>query len=673
MADRIVVSPACSQPCPSCIACHRDRPEATLDEALALDTTPDLTLGGGDATRWSHLEELLARNAERPSPQRIWIEAPARAFTDAVLERLAGLGAHGIRVQIEGVGPHLLQRLGLGDGERVIARAEALGLHTEARICARPITFSMVVPLARRLFPRRVWLEIIRQDWGQPAVTMSPEAIERTLLAAPNLEFSAHRMSNTGYLPPCALPRLWRTRAAAWRATHGRRETPNDALPACERCALRESCQWNDPEALTDEARRAIEPLTAVRERPRPDQTPVPEVIVRLRRDPEVVCVTPWTTMEVVDPDGLVRQCCSTWTVGTRGNVHLSSLMEVWNGSGYQSARRIMSGSDVGALCNPVCSRLHDHKLEEKEFRIQAGSEPFVRNQLLLAEDIARRAEVVRGKPLYLALCPSTYCNYDCIMCDLGHLPRRDLPESIWDELPALLPTLKTLTLLGGEPLANPRTWEFLREFDTTRYPDAALDLVTNGSLLTEKALERIQRCALGDITISLNAGDADTYALVQSPTISFEAVLRNIDALIRFRDTHPRWFGITLSFVVQAASIHTIVPFAEIARARNLRVRFMAVNPENHSSLNFYRRPDEVARVVEHLDRFIRWCEQAQPEWLAEARGVRQAVLEEAARCQSTDRSGLLQIGLNRFRPPPKNLGKVPLSDEAKGKLGLL
>lgn len=666
MADRIVVSPACAKPCPSCIACHRDRSAPTLDQALALDDSADLALGGGDATSWPHLDELLARNTERASPQRIWIEAPARALTDEVLERLARLGAHGVRVQIEGVGEHLLRRLGLGDGEQVIARAEALGLQTEARICARPLTFPMVVPLARRLFPRRVWLEIIRQDWGQPAVTMSPEAVERTLLAAPNVEFSAHRMSNTGYLPPCALPRLWHMRAAAWRATHGRRDTPNDALPACERCALRESCQWNDPEALAEDVRRSIAPLTAVRERPRPDQTPVPEAIVRQRREPEVVCVTPWTTMEVVDPDGLVRQCCSTWTAGTRGNVHVSSLMEVWNGPGYQSARRIMSGSDVGALCNPVCSRLHDRKLEEKTFRIQAGSEPFVRNQLLIAEDIARRAETVRGKPLYLALCPSTYCNYDCIMCDLGHLPRRDLPESIWDELPALLPTLKTLTLLGGEPLANPRTWEFLREFDTTRYPDASLDLVTNGSLLTEKALERIQRCALGDVTISLNAGDADTYALVQSPTISFEAVLRNIDALIRFRDARQGWFGITLSFVVQKASAHTIIPFAELARARNLRVRFMAVNPENHVHLDFYRDPDEVARVIEHLDRLIAWCERVQPEWLTEARGVRQAVLEEAVKRQATPRTQLIQIGFGA-RPPSKNLGKVALSTAAK------
>jgi pyruvate-formate lyase-activating enzyme len=670
--DRLVVSHGCATPCASCISCRPADAVPTLEEALRYQDRPDLYLGGGDATTWPHLGAFLDANAARPSPQRVWIEAPARALTRSVLADLARRGAHGVRVQIEGVGEAFLRRHGLGDGEKAIAEAEALGLATEARVCARPMTFVMIVPLARRLAPRTVWLELIRQDWGRPPVAMPPAAVEATLLAARNVRFSAHRMSNTGYLPPCVMPDAWARRADAWRATEGRRDDQHDgrnaALPACARCSLAESCQWNDPGGLSPDSVAAARPVERPRERHRATDEAVPEIIVRQRRDPEVVCVTPWTTMEVVDPDGRVRQCCSTWTAGDRGSVLTAgSLASVWNGPGYRSARRIMSGDDVGALCNPVCSRLHDRKLAEKTFRIQSGSRPFVDNQLLMAEDIARRSEEVRCKPLYIALCPSTYCNYDCVMCDLGHLPRRDLPESIWDELPDYLPTLKTLTLLGGEPLANPRTWEFLREFDATRYPDASLDLVTNGSLLTEKALERIQRCALGDVTISLNAGDPETYVEVQSPTVSFEQVLANIDALIRFRAGRPWWFGITLSFVVQSASAASLIAFAEIAHRRNLRARFMAVNPENHEHLDLYKDPDEVARVVGHVDGFIAWCEKVRPEWLPEARGVRQALLEESAKRQEEMRTGTARLyQLVGQRPPPKNAGKVALPSRA-------
>jgi len=631
MDRRIVVSAACATRCPSCTACHPDGREATLDDVRALADVSDLFLGGGDATRWPHLAALLADNAQREAPQRVWIEAPAASFTPAVLDALARGKAHGIRVQIEAVGPKMTRLLRVGDGETVVVDAEARGLAAEVRLAVRPKTFPIIVPLARRLRPRRVWLEIIRQDWSGPPVTMPALAIDQTMLASPNVEFSAHRISQSGYLPPCVLPKTWSTRADAWRATLGERQTQNRALPICDRCALNRRCQWNDAGALHEEALAAARPIANLRERRRATELPVPEIIVKRRPETEIVCVTPWTTIEIVDPDGKTRQCCSTWTVGDRGVVLGSTMMDVWNGPGYQHARRIMATGALDDLCMPICSRLHDRKFDEKRLKIQSGTDVFVKNQLLLAEEIAERKEVLQAMPLRLAVCPSTYCNYNCIMCDHGRSPRRDLPESIWEELPRFLPTLQSLTLLGGEPLANPRTWQFLRSFDVDRYPDASLDLVTNGSLLTARALEHIQKCALGDVTVSFNAGTAEVYERVQRG-VAFEQVIDNLDALIRFREARPWWFGITLSFVIQPAAAHTLIAFGEIAHARDLRIRLMALNPENHEGLDFYEDPDEVARVLEHVDRFIAWVDDVHPAWLPEVRAARTAVVEEAA-----------------------------------------
>ncbi|MEI8254361.1 MAG: radical SAM protein [Deltaproteobacteria bacterium] len=627
-----MVSAVCAKRCPSCVACDPGAHEASLEEALACADVTDLYLGGGDATRWPHLDALLDENARRAEPQRIWVEAPAGSFTSAVLRSLAARRAHGIRVQIEAAGPKMTQMLRVGDGEKVIAEAETLGLATEVRLVVRPKTFPIVVPLARRLRPRRVWLEIIRQDWGGPAVTMPVDAIDRTLLASPNVEFSAHWRQDSGYLPPCALAKTWTMRSGAWRSTLGDRPTPSKVLPICEQCALSRRCQWNDPGALSDESRAELKPIANLRERRRATEQAVPDSIVRQRPEsPDVVCVTPWTTMEVVDPNGQVRQCCSTWTVGHRGAVTQSSMLEVWNGAGYRLARQRMASATLDDLCLPICSRLHDRKFEEKRFRIQSGSDVFVRNQLLLAEEIAQRKDVIESMPLRMALCPSTYCNYNCIMCDHGRSPRRDLPESIWEELPRFLPTLQSLTLLGGEPLANPHTWQFLRSFDVAKYPDLAIDLVTNGSLITEHALKHIQKCSFGDITISFNAGTADVYSRVQRG-IEFEQVQKNLDGLIRFRDSRPWWFGITLSFVIQPAAAHTLIEFGEIAHARNLRIRLMALNPENHQGLDFYEDADAVARVLEHVDRFVAWVENVRPEWLQEVLAARTAVVQEAA-----------------------------------------
>lgn len=658
---RASVSPGCVSRCPSCDACPPDGREASLGTVTAILDSPEVLLGGGDATRWRHLPDLLRHHRRQPPSARpkLWVEAPARAFTPNVLAVLRAHGVHGVLVQIEAMGEAMCRALGVTDGQRVIANAEELGLATQARLCVRPATLSIVAPLGKALYPRTVWVELASRGAGGRAagrgtstetgagtgtgtgaapngihyVYMTPRAVEEAMLASPNLHFTAHRASERGHLPPCVLPELWRERPTVWRTTFRERPAPNTALPACAACSLSRRCSWGETAALPVEARDSAAPVVdpvLPWERPRQTETPVPDIVVKKRSGPEVVCVTPWTTMEIVDPDGKVRQCCSTWTVGDRGNLHKESLAGVWNGPGYQAARRAMAGKALDSLCQPICSRLYDEKFSEKQLRIQSGSDVFVKNQLLLAEEIAERREVLSASPLKIAICPSTYCNYDCIMCDHGRSPRRELPESIWDELTGYLPTLSSLTLLGGEPLANPLAMKFLRAFDVAKYPDCSVDLVTNGSLLHEQTLKHLRRATLGDVTVSLNAGTPEVYERVQRG-VALDAVLANIDRLIEFRRAHHRHFGITLSFVLQPAAAHTLLEFGEIARARGLRIRLMALNPENHEGLDFYEDDALVAEVLRHTDRFLEYCERVRPEWVNEVKAGRAAVLEEA------------------------------------------
>lgn len=647
--QRIEVAGACAQRCASC-ACRPESRATPLADVLAASAAPDLLLGGGDATAWPWLEALLDDNRARATPQRIWLEAPARAFTAVVLQHLAKSGVHGILVQIEGVGDAMLRVLKVGDGERVIAAAEALGLETQARVVVRPKTFPIVPALARRLFPRPVWLELQRQDWGGPLVPIWPAPLTEVMRSSANLCFSGHRLRDRGYLPPCALPDVWAVRPTTWRTTFAARETPNAVLPACATCTLRDRCQWNDRDALAPEVAAALDPIRTP-EQSRVTYQPVPAAIRARRPAPEVICTTPWTTLEIVDPDGRTRQCCSTWTVGDRGSVLGTTLSDVWNGEGYRAARRIMSGEDIASLCLPICSRLHDKKFAESELSIQDGSQAFVENQLLLAAEIAERRDVIRGMPLRMALCPSTYCNYNCIMCDHGRSPRRELPIEIWDELPRFLPTLQSLTLLGGEPLANPLAMKFLRSFDVAKYPDASIDFVTNGSLLNATSLKTLARCTLGDITISTNAGTPEVYERVQRG-VAFQTLIENLDNLIRFRAQHHRWFGITLSFVVQPASAHTLLPFAELAHARGLRIRLMALNPENHEGLDYYLDDEVVTSVVGHVDALREYAARVEPGWLREIGAVRSAVLGEAAARKAAHAQASLRISEGRRLP---------------------
>lgn len=637
---RIDVMGRCQPPCPSCVAC-RDVPPAPLERVLERADCDRLTLGGGDATAWPHLDALLARRAATGMPAELWIEAPARSLPRTRIEALSAAGVSGIRVQIEAGTADMARALRVGDGEQVVRDIEEVGLGLEILLCARPRTLSSLAGLAQRLVPRTCEIEVVRQDWGKEPVPLHPDIMERVLAAAPNLRFTGKRLPDRGYLPPCAVPSAWARTPSAWKALLHAGDGANDVLAACAECELATSCRWKDRDALPE----GFE-VTPIRGSQTPwDVTPamieVPAWIAAKRPTAPLVCVAPWTTMEALEPDGLVYQCCNEWTWGSRGDANTTTLDAIWNGPGYQQARRQMADEGtVMDLCREICPRLYDKEFSESVFKIKPGSDAFVANQLLMAEDIAERREIMRARPLQMTLCPSTYCNYDCIMCQCGRTPRRELPADIWDQIPEFLPTLESLTLIGGEPLADPRTMELLKGADVLKYPDVRVNLVTNGSLLTPRTLSHLQGCAFGAVVVSVNAGDAETYARVQRG-IPLEDLLRNIDALMAFRSAHRRPFGIVLSFVVQPTSIDTIIPFAELARVRGLAIRLLPMNISAVPELDFYLNDDVVAHMLRRLDEFADYCRATRREWLVHAFSARDSLLGEVGRRKAALNAG--------------------------------
>jgi hypothetical protein len=600
----------------------------SADEVLRAIDADDVVLGGGNALLWPGLDAFLS--APRPPARRIWVEAPAAAFTHTALQRLAAAHVTGICVQIEAMGRGV-QLLGVGDGEAVIDSARQLGLATRARVCVRPATFGIVVPLARHLASHDVSLEILRQARGREPVPIPREAVEAALRAAPNVHFAGDRKATGGYLPPCAFPTLYAERPGIWADVLDRTEHPNRTLAACADCDLTDRCAFRDGGAVGNQ------PVTAIR-----DPQRVARPVRTVTRDPAVWvrCTAPWTTMMQLDPGGDVTQCCSDWTVGTRGDRRRASFTAIWNNASYRAARRAMKRGPIESLCLPVCPRLYDEHLASHRPMPTHGSDVFQRNLALLAEDIAEGREEARCMPTTLGFAPSTYCNYDCIMCDHGRTPRRDMPEDAWDELPRFMPTLQTLVLIGGEPLANPQVMRFLRDFDAARWPDAGISLTTNGSLLTESVLKHLDRCTFADVSVSLNAGTPEVYEQVQRG-LPLATVLRNLDALVAFRARRPRPFQLRTSFVVQPASAHTLVDFGELTAARGIGIRLLPLTVEPNSALDYYSDPDRVAQVIAHVDHFAAWADATRPAWRGEIASVREAILATHTARQRDPRHG--------------------------------
>ncbi len=580
---------------------------------LAQSRGPELYLGGGNALSWPGLFALLA---EPPSETAIWVELPVEQLDADRLAAAAAQGLCGVLLQsgVEAAEP-------LSEG---IDAAEALGLEVRLRLCAEGPAALAALELCRLHAPRPTWLELS----GAPP---DLQAFDEAFAGLDHVEFSAHRLQRGGYLPPCVLPRSFGARPSAWRATFAGRAAPNAALDACAGCGVADRCQWDDAALRAEFGARAMalpvaSSVTVHRpHRPGPRPSPVPGA--------ELVCTAAWTTLEVVSPDGDATQCCSDWTHGTRGDPRTQSLSEIWNGEGFRSARRVLASADTRSLCKPICPRLHDKKLATSRFEFFPGAPAFEENQRLVADDIAERREVMRGRPLSLTLAPSSYCNYDCVMCDHGRTPRRDLPASVLEEVVDFLPTLRILNLLGGEPLADARVMALLRGMDRRKTPDVGIALTTNGSLLTERALSHLTQCPFADVTVSLNAATPETYARVHRG-LDFGALLANLDALTAFRDRAPQHFAITLSFVVMPDNAAELPAFGELARARGLPIRLLPVSGGHLGpEIDFYADRDRVAAVLAPLDALRGQAEQSQPAWLREIDGTRSAIVAEAAR----------------------------------------
>jgi len=187
----------------------------------------------------------------------------------------------------------------------------------------------------------------------------------------------------------------------------------------------------------------------------------------------------------------------------------------------------------------------------------------------------------------------SDRCNHRCIMCS-EHSPycveggRRMAAEGVLEERdfgimdPAMYRALirdlremgcREVELCGlGEPLLHPRIFEFLRE---AKQAGLWVRLVTNAGLLDEGKARELVEMGLDEIHISLNAGTAETYAMVHgvAPSV-FDRVLNSIEAIAQARrEAGSERPVIETSFVVQAGNYREPVEWVTRAAAAGVDV----------------------------------------------------------------------------------------------------
>jgi cyclic pyranopterin phosphate synthase len=172
-------------------------------------------------------------------------------------------------------------------------------------------------------------------------------------------------------------------------------------------------------------------------------------------------------------------------------------------------------------------------------------------------------------------------CNFRCVYCKSAdpknYFPHRNLLG--WDELLRLARIMaglgiRKVRVTGGEPLLRPGIIDFLSQLGTV---DGIQDLAltTNGYLLAEMAEDLLQ-AGVRRVNVSMDSSHPDKFAEITRTPGSFEHVMEGVDAAVE-AGLHPVKVNVVL---VRGFNEGEILGFAELARTKNLIVRFIEFMP---------------------------------------------------------------------------------------------
>ena len=180
------------------------------------------------------------------------------------------------------------------------------------------------------------------------------------------------------------------------------------------------------------------------------------------------------------------------------------------------------------------------------------------------------RDGVAYGGPYHVEIHPADRCNIECFFCSTATLRGTDeLPLTRLEELIAELKECGTRAIRlsgGGEPLFHRKVKDVLQSIAASGIPIE--NMTTNAVLMGEEIASILIDCC-DQITVSLNTGDAETYAsMMQTPARNFDRVLKNVRHLIaerkRRNSATPK---VNLQFLVWRDNFRTIPQMYALAR----------------------------------------------------------------------------------------------------------
>jgi molybdenum cofactor biosynthesis enzyme MoaA len=316
---------------------------------------------------------------------------------------------------------------------------------------------------------------------------------------------------------------------------------------------------------------------------------------------PKWPCHYPWTHFEH-NSNGVYGPCCADYLRDVERAPVGASPETLWNGAYLQAIRGAMTQPGHPPTCSRSCPVLASGSARPGGLVLRGGPRAAVDNQVAAVEAMMAGASTLSSVPLGLCLAVTSHCNYECIMCaveDRG--PNDQLAPEYYRALESWLDRLLVLDANGGEPLASSSFRRFLLEGPLDQHPHLKIHMTTNGSFFTAD-LERYARLPLSALTISLNAATPRTYQLVNRG-LPWERIRSKLDALLEASRNGRLDCALRYSMVVLRQNLDEIVPFAEMAHADGVGVRYL-LPTGNRNDTSIMTDAGSMRRALEALSR---------------------------------------------------------------------
>lgn len=231
-------------------------------------------------------------------------------------------------------------------------------------------------------------------------------------------------------------------------------------------------------------------------------------------------CVLPWINAHI-EANGRIRPCGVVSDDAWAGSLENNGLPEVLNSELYKQMRRDMINGKEHPACKG-CYYLESFK--HKTLRI-SSNEKYENHIQDFIKNTAIDGSLDRPQLLSLEIRFSNLCNFKCRTCnetsssswyqDINSIlnekkfidvQRPTDPESMWGLLDRIIPELRDIYILGGEPVLEPNHYVFLDKLLAANKSDVNLRYSTNMSYLklgSKSAIEYWKK--FPNLTLSLS------------------------------------------------------------------------------------------------------------------------------------------------------------------------